>query len=113
MAVLTAPQPKSIEVGQTVAAAAQAEAGYKAFQKSNRNNGRKDGNAKPKAKPPVVKAGEGHPELVGRQYKRLTKEDHTKNFVFPKDSKRCTECGSAGHKYRKCEIQEAKIRKVS
>ncbi|RDI83345.1 hypothetical protein Vi05172_g6727 [Venturia inaequalis] len=112
MAVLTAPQPEYIEIGQTVAAAAQAEAGYNASQKSAKKGNRKADPSKPKAEPPVVKAGEGHPELVGRQYKDLSKEDFRKNFEWRKDNKLCTECGSSEHKYRKCEIRERKIRKA-
>lgn len=95
MAVLTAPQPEYVEVGQTIAAAAQAEAGYYAYQKPAKKNHRKAGNAKPKAEPPVVQPGEGHPDLVGRQYKMLSKEDFTKNFQWREENKRCTECGSA------------------
>ncbi|QDS76184.1 hypothetical protein FKW77_008101 [Venturia effusa] len=112
MAVLTAPHPEYIEVGQTVAAAAQAEAGYKAQKQPNTKAARKAGNAKPKFEPLVVKAGEGHPDLVGRQYKSLTKEESGKNFQWRKDNKRCTECGSPSHKYRKCEIRETRIRKA-
>ncbi|KAE9970986.1 hypothetical protein BLS_004662 [Venturia inaequalis] len=111
MAVLTAPQPSYIATGQTIAAAALAEAGYNASDKSTKKNNRKAPNAKPKAEPPVVKYGEGHPDLVGRQYKTFTKEDHTKNFEWRKNNKCCTECGSSDHKYRKCEIREKKIRK--
>lgn len=44
MAVLTAPQPEYVEVGQTIAAAAQAEAGYYAYQKPAKKNHRKAGN---------------------------------------------------------------------
>jgi hypothetical protein len=86
MAVLTASQPKFVKVGQTIAAAAVAEAEYKAggkdLGKGNRKSTRKPREFKPKPKfePAVVKTGEGHPDLVGRQYKLLTKEDHELNF---------------------------------
>lgn len=113
MAVFTAPQPQYIEVGQTVAAAALAEAGYKASYNPAKTYNRKAGNAKAKAEPPVVKSGEGHPDLIGRQYKDLTKAEYTKNFQWRKDNKCCTECGSSAHKFRKCTLREKKIRKVS
>jgi hypothetical protein len=112
MAVGIAPQPKFIAIGQTVAAAAATEAGQNAGRKGSHKACRKGGNAKTKAEPAIVKIGEGHPDFVNRPYKLLTKDDHEKNFQWRKNNKRCTECGSSKHRYRKCEIREAKIRKA-